>query len=232
MSYSKNDILRKCRDAFGDIKTFYKQPFINYNGKTDDTKEYYTEVIAEFLCDNITAFIKGIPQITRKETYRTVGHNGVFAADSPREEEKIAMEMFNQSQRGLPYDFIGDIIDYQTPLKNKRSDVAGKIDLLSYDGRTLYILELKKPDSDESMLRCVLEGFTYMKTVDKVKLLENFNLPVNTIVKASPLVFKNKLQHIQILEKRLHLLRLMQLLESKPYYISKENNIYKVEESR
>ena len=230
LGYSRIDILQKCQVAFDDIKTFYKQPFINYNGRTDDTNEYYTEVVADFLCNNIFAYINGIPQITREASYKTAGHDGAFDADTPREEEKIAMEMFKQSKTGVSYDYIGNIIDYQTPLKNKRSDVAGKIDLLSYDGKTLYILELKKPDSEESMLRCVLEGFTYMQTVNKEKLLDDFSLPRDTIVKASPFVFRNKQQHEQMMEDRPHLFKLMQLLDSKPYYISKENNLYVVEE--
>ena len=229
LGYSRTDILQKCRVAFNDIKTFYKQPFINYNGRTDDTSEYYTEVVAEFLCSNILAYINGIPRITRETSYMTAGHDGTFDVSTPREEEKIAMEMFKQSKQGVPYDYIGDIIDYQTPLKNKRSDVAGKIDLLSFDGKTLYILELKKPDSEESMLRCVLEGFTYMKTVNKEKLLDDFSLPRDTIVKASPFVFRNKQQHEQMLEDRPRLFKLMQLLDSKPYYINKENNTYVVE---
>ena len=230
MGYSRDDILLKCRVAFSDIKTFYKQPFVNYNGQTDDTNEYYTEVVADFLCSNISAYINGIPRITREASYMTAGHDGVFVADTPREEEKIAMEMFKQSKTGVSYDYIGNIIDYQTPLKNKRTDVTGKIDLLSYDGKTLYILELKKPDSEESMLRCVLEGFTYMQTANKEKLLDNFALPSDTIIKASPFVFRNKQQHEQMTEDRPHLFKLMQLLDSKPYYISKENNIYVVGE--
>lgn len=230
MGYSREEIIRKCQRALDDIKTFYKQPFINYNGKTNDTNECYTEVVADFLCNNISTYISGIPQITREASYKTAGHDGAFDADTPREEEKIAMEMFKQSKTGVPYDYIGSIIDYQTPLKNKRTDVAGKIDLLSYDGKTLYILELKKPDSEESMLRCVLEGFTYMQTVNKEKLLDNFALPSSTIIKASPFVFRNKQQHEQMTEDRPHLFKLMQLLDSRPYYINKENNIYVVGE--
>lgn len=230
MSYSREDILRKCQSAFEDIRTFYKQPFINYNGKTEDTNEYYTEVIAEFLCNNLSTFINGFPKITREASYETEGHDGHFDEDTPREEERIAMEMYNQSHQGVRYNFIGDIIDYQTPLKNRRSDVAGKIDLLSYNGSTVYILELKKPDSDESMLRCVLEGYTYMQTVDKTKLLEDFGLSKENVIKASPFVFKDKIQHKQMKENRPHLFRLMQLLDSKPYYITKENNIYMVGE--
>lgn len=230
MSYTKENIIDKCEKAFKDIKTFYKQTFINYGGKTTDTNEYYTEVVAKFLCENLDDFIKCIPKITREISYKTPSHNGDFDINTPREEEKIAMEMFKQSMSSKDYDFIGKIIDYQTPLKNKRSDIAGKIDLLSYDGTYLRVLELKKPDSDESMLRCVLEGYTYLKTVDTDKLFENFNLPAETKVMASPFVFKYGKQYQEMLEKRPHLYKLMEMLESKPYYIIKQDNLYIVEE--
>lgn len=230
MGYTRKKIIEKCEKAFEDIKTFYKQPFINYGGKTTDTNEYYTEVIAEFLIDNLDEYIYGIPKITRESSYKTPTHTGVFDETTPREEEKIAMEMFKQSKSGMGYDFIGKIIDYQTPLKNKRDDVAGKIDLLSYDGSCLRVLELKKTDSDESMLRCVLEGYTYLKTVNIAKLLDDFELPKETRVLASPFVFKYGQQHQEMLEKRPCLFKLMKMLESKPYYITKENNLYIVEE--
>ena len=230
MDYTRNNIIEKCKNAFKDIKTFYKQSFINYNGKTTDTNEYYTEVISKFLIDNLNEYISGIPQITREATYRTPTHTGEVDLSTPREEERIAIEMFIQSKVGNKYDFIGDIIDYQTPLKNKRTDIAGKIDLLSYDGKCLKVLELKKPFSDETMLRCVLEGYTYLKTVDITKLLDNFELPENTKVIACPFVFKYSKQHQEMLEKRPYLFKLMDLLESKPYYISKEKELYIVEE--
>lgn len=228
--YSKQEIIEKCSDAFKDIKTFYKQSLINYGGKTTDTNEYYTEVVSEFLIDNLDEYISGIPQITRETTYRTPTHTGEVDLSTPREEERIAIEMFNQSKAGNTYNYIGDIIDYQTPLKNKRTDIAGKIDLLSYDGSCLRVLELKKPFSDESMLRCVLEGYTYLKTVDCVKLIRDFDLPENTKVLASPFVFKYGQQYQEMLEKRPNLFNLMKMLNSKPYYIVKQNNLYIVEE--
>ena len=55
------------------------------------------------------------------------------------------------------------------------------------------------------MMRCVLEGFTYMQTVNKAKLLEDFELPKDTVVKASPFVFKGKIQHSQMKEERPYL---------------------------
>ncbi|MBR5156377.1 MAG: hypothetical protein IKW59_01255 [Clostridia bacterium] len=230
MQYTRQDIINKCTQALKNVKIFYQQPFINYGGKTTDTNEYYTEVIAEFLIDNLDEYINGIPKITRESSYKTLTHTGEYDETTPREEEKIAMEMFNQSKDGTPYNLIGNIIDYQTPLKNKRTDIAGKIDLLSYDGNCLRVLELKKPFSDETMLRCVLEGYTYLKTVDTAKLLDNFELPANTKVVACPFVFKYGKQYQEMLEKRPHLYKLMEMLEIKPYYIKEQDNLYYVED--
>lgn len=230
MEYTREDILYKCKNALKEIGTFYKQDFINYRGKTSDTNEMYSEIVAEFVCEHLKEFDNEIPKITREKSYKTKGHDGEHVENSIREEEIIAMDMFRQSEGGQVYEYIGKIIDYQTPLKNKRDDVAGKIDLLSYDGRTLRILELKKPDSNETMLRCVLEGFTYLKTVNQKKLLEDFKLPENTEIRACPFVFKDKEQYNEMKEERVWLKELMRLIESKPYYIVKEENGYKTEE--
>lgn len=226
MGYTRSEIIDECKTAFQNISTFYKQPFINYRGKTEDTDEYFTEVIAEFLCERISEFMNGITAITRESSYKTPAHDGIIKdLDSGREEEIIAMKMYDKQ-----YDYIGKIIDYQTPLKNKRTDEAGKIDLLAYDGTTLRILELKKPDSTETMLRCVLEGYTYLKTANLSKLLSNFEKPIDSIVKACPFVFRNGEQHSEMREQRPYLKRLMDLLDSKPYYISEINGTFFVTE--
>lgn len=231
MGYSRQDILNKCQETLIDIKTFYNSEMINYRGKTTDTEEYYTEIIAEFICNNIELFRTTIPVTTRESSYKTASHIGVFSESSNRNEEVTAMKMFNQSEDGYTYNFIGKIIDYQTPLKSKRKDVAGKIDLLAYDGSILRILELKKSDSKETMLRCVLEGYTYMKTVNSEKLISNFELPEDTKIKASPIVFFGGIQHQEMNEDRPWLRQLMILLDSLPYYIIIENGKYNVKEA-
>lgn len=230
MEYTKKQITDACQKEINDIKTFYQAKFINYRGKTSDTNEYYTEVVAEFVCSHIERFQKDIPMITRKSSYKTASHLGEVPT-SNREEETIAIKMFNQSDKeGYKYPFIGKIIDYQTPLKSIKTDVAGKIDLLSYNGHTLHILELKKPNSAETMLRCVLEGYTYLKTVDRKKLLSNFDLPPNTVVEANPLVFKNSIQHQEIKEGRKWLNCLMDVLNVTPYYLTEDKGKYFITE--
>lgn len=229
MGYTQNEIIEKCQAAINDIGSFYKQDFINYRGVTTDTKQLYTEVVAEFIIEHIDDFRNKIPQITRESSYKTKSHTGEYNPDSNRVEEIIAIKMFNQCKNST-LDYIGKIIDYQTPLKNERSDDAGKIDLLSDDGKQLIILELKKPDSDETMLRCVLEGYTYLKTVDKAKLLSDFCKPSDYGLSASPFVFKGGEQQREIQKNCPALCKLMDLLDSKPYYISEVNGKYFVTE--
>lgn len=226
VGYTRNEILERLEDSASRIALFYKEDFINYRGKTTDTKEDYTEVISEWLLSHID-LLEEIPTITRETSYCMDGHDGI--PDNPnsiREEELIAMAMKRQGE--LP--IVGKVLDYQTPLKNVRTDRAGKIDLLAYDSKTLRILELKEPDSKETMLRCVLEGYTYLKTVDQEKLLQDFEIPKDTPVEASPFVFYGVSQWDEMQQERPFLKKLMAELNSKPFYIQENNKKYIVVE--
>ncbi|MDO4542859.1 MAG: hypothetical protein Q4C00_08560 [Bacillota bacterium] len=176
---------------------------------------------------------KNIPCITRKESYKTPGHDGVCNENSNRDEENIAKKLFTQSRDTNGFDHIGKIIDYQTPLKDKNTDKAGKIDLLAFNKstNTIRVLELKRPDSKDTMLKCVLEGYTYMKICDWKKLKEDFNLPAESTVKSSPLVFVGSVQEKCMFDgnnPQLH--KLMELLDIKPFYIYEEKGKYAVKE--
>ena len=226
--YSKDKIIKIMKEAKSDIKNFYKKEFVNYLGVTSDTKEYYTEIIAEWLLDNFYLF-DTIKMISRESSYKVDSHNGIIKDEnSNREEEKIAMKLFDYSQnKGVTFDIIGKIIDYQTPLKNVQKDDVGKIDLLAYNEKekTLKILELKKQDSKETMLRCVLEAYTYLKIADKTKLLKDFELPEDTIIKACPFVFVEGEQYKEIQEDRKYLKELMKKLDVEPVYLKEEYKI-------
>lgn len=228
MGYTKETILNKCNAAMDKIHLFYKQSFINYCGRCTDTDELYSEVIAQFICEHVDRFVDGIKAITREAPYKNDSHVGEYDPDSRRVEEITAMKMFKFCKDGGRYDHIGEIIDYQTPLKNKSYDEAGKVDLLAYDGACLRLLELKKPDSTETMLRCVMEGFTYLETVDQEKLLRNFSIPADTKVVACPFVFvgKESNPYQEMLEDRPHFKRLMAMLNSKPYYIKQDRGSF------
>ena len=228
--YSKEEIIKKLEVAKSEMGQFYSEDFLNYISETSDKEGDYTEIIAGWLLDNIELFNE-IKPITREKSYKVKTHDGIIKnEESNREEEKIAMQLFDLSQnKGKVFDIIGKIIDYQTPLKNVRGDKAGKIDLLAYNEneKTLRILELKRADSKETMLRCVLEAYTYLKVVDKAKLLKDFGLPEDTKIKACPFVFFDGAQYKEIQEDRKHLKELMKNLDVEPIYLKGEGGEYK-----
>lgn len=234
IKYNKEDVLEKCEKAIKNPALFYTQGFVNYQGICPDAHVPYTEIIAEFLIDHLSEFKGGIGTIHRKDSYYTPEHKGEFDPRSNRTEELIAMKMFNACKSGVQYAKVGKILDYQLPLKNKLSDQAGKIDLLAYDGNVLRVLELKKSDTKETMLRCVLEGYTYLCTVDTAKLIYDFNkkdgvkIPKETPVKASPIVFAGSLPHQEYLEDRPNLKALMKLLDSEPFFVEEDSSGYKI----
>ena len=232
--YSKEEIIKKLEESKSEMGQFYSENFLNYISETSDKEGDYTEIIAGWLLDNIELF-DDIEMISRKSNYKVKTHDGVIKNEgSKREEEKIAMKLFELSQnQGKVFDIIGKIIDYQTPLKNIRADKAGKIDLLAYneEEKILRILELKRPNSDETMLRCVLEAYTYLKVVDKVKLLKDFGLPENTEIKACAFVFYDGKQYKkmqEIKDNRKNLGKLIEKLGIEVIYLKEENGEYSV----
>ena len=223
--YTKNEIINKLENL-KDISTLYKEDFINYRGKTTDTSEKYTEVIAEWLLNNFNLF-GNIQKITRKSSYKVETHDGKPNPESNRKEEIMAMKIFRQSSLNI----LGKILDYQTPLKDKQGDEAGKIDIVSYnrDIKTVYLLELKREDSKETMLRCVLEIYTYLKTLNGDKFLSDFNLPKDIKIKASPLVFLNGSQHEEMKgNDNKYLKELIKKFEIELFYISENNSEYNI----
>ena len=154
---------------------FYKAPIINYKGhvtgksKVNNTR--YSEVIADTLVSK--GYIKTWLELQPlRPNHFDTGHNHSESVDinklqiSNRKEEILAKLLFYQREvSGLGY-----IFDYQTPLKETRNDSYGKIDLLGYnkDDKCYSVIELKyRPSgSEETLLRCVLEAYTYYKLFD------------------------------------------------------------------
>ena len=149
---------------------FYKSAIVNYKGYVNGSKDLYSEVIAESLVND--SFIKDwlylIP--VRPEHFKINHPNKYENVDAlkitNRKEEILAKLLFYQREvAGLGY-----IFDYQTPLKETQDDSYGKIDLLGYntDDKCYSVIELKyRPSgSDETLLRCILEAYTYYRLLD------------------------------------------------------------------
>lgn len=160
-------------DEIGGTKfaaNFYKAPIVNYKGKVTGSKDLYSEVIAETLINDnfIKDWLNLIP--VRPEHFKINHPNTDENVDAlkitNRKEEILAKLLFYQGN----VDGLGYIFDYQTPLKAKQNDSYGKIDLLGYnkDDKCYSVIELKyRPSgSEETLLRCVLEAYTYYRLLD------------------------------------------------------------------
>ena len=160
-------------DEMGGTKfaaNFYKSAVVNYKGKVTGSKDLYSEVIAETLINDnfIKDWLNLIP--VRPEHFKINHPNTDENVDAlkitNRKEEILAKLLFYQHEvAGLGY-----IFDYQTPLKETQNDSYGKIDLLGYntDDKCYSVIELKyRPSgSEETLLRCVLEAYTYYRLLD------------------------------------------------------------------
>lgn len=216
-SYTKSEFVTILQNALKNMQTFYQQGFVNYVGMLKGTKEKYSEFTAKYLLENLHLFNE-IKTINRLSSYKITAHKGeITNYASGRDEEIMAKFLYKQKNIGD----LGEVIDYQVPLKNVQKDKKiGKIDLLSYDrtNEILYLLELKKPDSKETMLRSVLEIFTYKKIVNQSKLLKDYDLPDSTKIVAGPLVYSKGYQKDEHNNGHPYLLKLMDKLSIKPYY--------------
>jgi hypothetical protein len=164
-------------------KNLYMSNCVNWKGKTSDNKEYYTEVISRELLKNENInLLNRIPQIDR-ENYNVGTHRGLHRGDTNRAEEIFAMRLKGKRLREL-----GLVIDYQIPLKRKRSDDAGKIDLITTTDKFVYLIELKYADNKETLLRAILEIWTYYRYLNRENFLNSFGLPIQIKIRKAVLL--------------------------------------------
>ena len=133
-----------------------------------------------------------------------VGHTGMTENKgvSNRVEEHLAIALMRESPSlALPGIGVLDLLDYQVPLKARRSDVGvGKIDLLGVTGMgRLVIVELKTAtvrSPGDNPLRALLESLAYAALLEadidaiSVEAAQQFSLEIArnrpTVVVAAP----------------------------------------------
>lgn len=179
----KNDTVKsekvKQDDNYIEVKrfaaNFYKAPIVNYKGyvkgKGQADKNRYSEVISSaLLSKNLLKTWKQLEPV--RANHFDTDHTPFEKVEmdklqnTNRKEEILAKLLFYQGNiEGLGY-----IFDYQTPLKLAQNDSYGKIDLLGYNAndKCYSVIELKyRPSgSEETLLRCILEAYTYYKLLD------------------------------------------------------------------
>lgn len=172
MKKTRKETIDELKKELSNIENLYKSKCVNWTGTTSDTNEFYTEIIANELLRELKEFDR-ISTVTRTETYCRENHCNIEIdiCKSNRDEENFAKRLTY-----LTLENIGLIKDYQVPLKDTRADKGlGKIDLISFneETKTLYLIELKYEGNKETLLRAMLESYTYYRIIDKVKLIND-----------------------------------------------------------
>jgi hypothetical protein len=207
MGYREEEIITLIKESLSykdEQMPVYRLPCLNYRGNAvgSSPKKKYTEIIAMYLCENKSALDDSIRLHKPKpRVCYNVGHDGIYNGKNKKRSEKIiAYDLFNRSQKDCHiFAHIGKIIDYETPVSSAEDDNSGEIDLLSWDEHSgeMLILELKRPDTPESLLRCILEAYTYRKSVCCDTLAKSFGHEgAGEHVQAATLVFKDSRPHI------------------------------------
>ena len=194
MAYTRETLRIELDKVWEDLKRrnrlydFYKENVIN-NGSVNVPK--HIEYIAEWLMEGkyprfceLKDALSSVPLAKkgRSSSYDVEHDLGISALITPREEEIIAYAMFNECESGADsVSGAGRILNYQVPLKDdgkyKPEEInkgVGKVDLVSYKDGCLYLIELKRPQSTESLLRCLLESYTYAYSINREKFISDF----------------------------------------------------------
>jgi hypothetical protein len=186
------DKVQKCLKTPDLIQHLYKEKFLNYSGNTKDTDKEYIEVIADELIKNYHEVSRQWDIPIRSTKSFNLNHDGFSNVKSRLNKfgslkycEKLLAIALSNSEKTY---CLGKIKDYEVPLKEEKSDEQelGKIDLISVDNNDQFVklIELKiKNDNgaDETLLRAVLEIYTYYKLIisskSQEKLLREYKLP-------------------------------------------------------
>lgn len=142
----------------------------------------YTEIKPSNACTMLDQILGELQSIqgsdyrpSKRESYCVKSHDGDFdyeAYECAKAKSKDQGKPFRKEEwmckmcMGKSFPHIGKIVDYQVPLKHSLGEDCegmGKVDLLSVDGDTAWLLELKVPDSTEPPLRAIMEIYTYWR---------------------------------------------------------------------
>lgn len=191
--YSEKEIINKVKERlFNNPHFFYTENFLKYKSKTQDTKEPCTEVIAKVLVDHYGKVkLIGKNALIRRTKSFNWNHNGIsnVAARLKRygylkySEKLLAIALFNSQD----FFCVGKIFDYEVPLNENISDGFGKIDIVTEDNDQIRLIELKisKEENDETLLRALLEIYTYYKLISNSnsKFIQSFPKDLNNKIK-------------------------------------------------
>jgi len=150
------------------------------------SRSTYTEIISSIILDEYDT-IELRTEGVRKRTFKYHDHHGLRYPATW--EKRFCLALYNARKVHL----LGDVLDYEVPLKEKQSSDHGDIDVLCWNGDGLLITEVKAYNSKHSLLKAILQAFTYtsLVTTAKARFTRSFKAPDETKLIPAVSVFEN-----------------------------------------
>lgn len=147
---------------------------LDQNGNYDINRGY-KYISTRYACYALTLISSQLDYIknsqcvqSNRQDYSVQSHSKPF--DDAKYQKRKNKQPFRKEEwickrcKGQVYNSVGEIIDYQVPLKHSQECSGwGKVDLLSLKDSVAYLLEVKVYKSTEVPLRAIMEIYTYWK---------------------------------------------------------------------
>ena len=222
--YSSKDAMRSFESALQIIDDTSERGLCNLYKVAN---EFDPEELAAWLCKHFDLFRLSLERnavARRRYAPDPLNRTGeCTSCDDTNQKEKNLAKAIHRLWNTRPHRIFGRVLSYEIPLEpqltevkddckrapenepfeqkerkpNERLYPRGRIDLVSLRRSDLFILELKNEDSDESYIRCLLESYTYLKTIkrrsdflqDMASISETRSKPRRIVI--CPLLFSN-----------------------------------------
>jgi hypothetical protein len=161
-----------------------------YNWPSINSKSYLNE-ISDIILNSYDAIKLDLRDLREKNFWLKDSHIGTCQIKPTKniQEKRICRAMFNYKDLGV----MGNVRDYEVPLKGISKSKHGDIDLLSIKDNEVFIIEAKNPNTNTSIVKGILQAFTYCQLVQQVKssFFSDFNIDQGSILIPSVLVFND-----------------------------------------
>lgn len=154
--------------------SFYQIHALNYQGVSYEGKRY-SEDLASYILKYLAEgklkelLLEKSHMESEKEFEKGPIHekSQTYNPKSKRNEEKIAKRLMEQETvKVSQYEKDTKVVDYQVPVNRVWHSSEGKVDLVLANGKETIIGELKDEDSKESLLRAMIEIYTYKLKIE------------------------------------------------------------------
>lgn len=179
MAYTKEDLEKQWAKRLEELETLYQWEYVSSHGPKGKGTPW-TEIVAERLMakKQLDLFLKIKP--IKSKHYNIQKHLNPCPSGEgsmPQREKNVVKWMVGKEDLGE----LGTAQNYEAPLVDGRKQ---NIDLITARDHELILVEVKKENNTESLLRAVLEIVTYGHLVDKEQLRREFGMEGSKITLA------------------------------------------------